>query len=171
MQLLIILKYGKSPMQKKILSLIILLTLVILTGCDTPTPQTTPEVVLTEEPATFVIPTPSSADVGTVAGVIKEQDTPAANIILYLGEILKNTAGTPATARFNRVTSIHTGTDDQGRFVFADVPAGTYVLIYDRVSDALMLKHPDTGKDYFVTVTAGQVNDLGEMIFDDLPLP
>lgn len=161
-------------MQKKLLSLLFIITIIALAGCTSDTP-TAISVTPTEDiSAITVVPTPGSSDVATITGILlidKTNPRAAENAILYLGRILVSDTGNPAVAAFDRKTSIGTQTDATGKFVFTNVPPGNYVLILDRISDSFMLQHPDDGSDMYVTATGGQITDLGELIYSELPIP
>ncbi len=125
-------------------------------------------------PTAYVIaevPTPGT-DTGTVVGYIltnKASPTPAGTVLLALARVIPGPDGTPMVASFNRNEAPHALTDANGRFVFSEVPPGQYALILDRISDAFMLNHPDSGEDFIVAVAAGEETDLGEIIYASLP--
>ncbi len=125
-------------------------------------------------PTTYVIeeiPTPGK-NTGTVIGYIltnKTSPTPAGTVLLALARVIPGPDGTPMVASFNRNEAPHALTDANGRFVFSEVPPGQYALILDRISDAFMLNHPESGEDFIITVSAGEATDLGEIVYASLP--
>ncbi len=144
------------------------------TGIQPSTGETTGAYPAPPEPTTYVIetiPTPQG-DMSTVTGYIlknKTSPTPPGTVLLALGKVIIGPDGMPMVARFDRDEAPHTLTDINGRFVFTDVPPGQYTLIVDRISDAFMLKHPDTGEDFIITASAGEIVDLGEIVYNTLP--
>lgn len=124
-------------------------------------------------PSRLDVPTPSSSDLGTVTGILildGDQEKPVTGAILYLGEILRLDDGTPASASLDKQTAPVTQTNAAGQFIFGDVPAGQYTLLLDLVSSTFLLYSP-TGSDLLIQVKGGQVVDLGELRYSDLPVP
>lgn len=120
----------------------------------------------------LVVPTPT-ADMGVLTGYIinrLEDGTvePFAPKILALGDIV-SVEGQPLAASLPTFGALKTLTDSHGRFVFDRVPPGNYVLIVDNLSETYMLNDPVTNGDFIFEIVAGQVTDLGEMTFDQLP--
>lgn len=157
---------------------ILILIAITLVGCNS-TQQaidTTPSASsLTTHQSSIIdtIPTPVSTDTSTVTGFLlqnKENPRATQNAILYLGVVMM-VDGTPVAGRLNRSEAIGTKTDANGLFIFTDVPEGTYILILDRISDSFMLQHPDTGEEMLIEVDGGQVIDLGNLVYTQLPIP
>jgi len=126
---------------------------------------------LTPIPPREVVPTPSGSDKATVTGILKlnkGSPQPAANVILVLAEV-HEAEGVPMVAGFDRTTSPSTITDAAGRFIFSDVLPGKYALVFDKVTDAVLLNHPDTGGDLIFDAQPSQVYDAGELIYAELP--
>jgi hypothetical protein len=108
----------------------------------------------------------------TVAGVLlRNRDTPvpASRVLLYLGSVYFDAQGTPLAAGLDKKTALRTQSDELGRFLFSNVPDGTYVLILDRGYEAFLLNDPTTGKDMLVKIVAGRPVDLGDLIYQTLP--
>ncbi len=173
----------------KYLTLISIMSLLALNACQAETPPTAyPPAQHTQppntgeiagsypapEPTTYVIeviPTPQG-ETSTVTGYIlqnKASPTPPHVVLLALAKVIIGPDGAPMVARFDRDEAPHTLTDTNGRFVFTDIPPGQYALILDRISDAFMLMHPDTGEDFIITATAGEIVDLGKIVYNTLP--
>ena len=51
--------------------------------------------------------------------------------------------------------------DKYGRFVFADVPPGHYVIIIWNPLNSIMARDPATGKPLQILLEAGQTVDVG----------
>lgn len=118
------------------------------------------------------VPPPSRPNLSTITGVLmvnKESPTPVGEVILYLATIHTDDAGRPLVASFDRRTSPRTQTDASGRFVFADVPSEPYALILDRISEAFMLNSPDNNGDMLFRPLAGEILDVGQLIYGTLP--
>jgi hypothetical protein len=151
-------------MKQSLLVLAALLGLLVATACSTETPP---------PPTT---PTPTLAPgKGRVVGVLKvrvgDASRPVKGAILYLGEVLKDNAGQEAVAGVDRAHSPQTITDEQGRFVFSNVPPGRYGLFFDNIKVLLILFAPDTGNAMIVQASAGEQTDMGTLVYDSLPFP
>ena len=119
-----------------------------------------------------VIPTPSRPDRMTITGILLRDANaprPVAGALLYLANLLPDASGKPVLASFDKVSSPRTQTDAAGRFVFADVPASTYSLVLDVIADSYLLKDPATGGDLLFQPKAGQVLDVGKLVYSSLP--
>lgn len=103
---------------------------------------------------------------GIVKGVLFENGKPVANARLYLGSIIKN-----GVAAFDRVRSITTTTDEQGRFEFRDVPPGKYVLILDEIISSHLLIWPDKKEPILIDMRESRGICLGEINFPYLSRP
>ncbi len=130
-----------------------------------PTPaggQPTPELPATPPPTSV----PGAA---TVTGFLFEGSKPAAGLIVALAPVLPDAKGTRALASYNQVTASRAVTDASGHFVITNVRPATYALILDRVIESYMLNKPNSGGDMVFTPQAGQVLDLGKLVYDKLP--
>lgn len=134
-----------------------------------------PEPPSTSEPLAGTIeevPEPSSDSLGTVTGIIvieAENGTPVQEAILYLGRIIMLDSGQPGMSALNKQTAPHAQTSLAGQFIFSDVEPGNYTLILDRITDSFVLNQPGGG-DLIIPVEAGQITDVGELRYPDLPL-
>lgn len=144
----------------------------LLNACSSQGQPQQPVATVTEEYVIEVIPTPN-AGTSTISGVLKKVvgtgSEPVAGAILSLGTVLMNEQGTPSAGQLDLNTKLRTLTDKNGRFVFVDVTAGKYVLVFDRIADAFMLNDPITGGDLIITANPDQVVDLGELVYEELP--
>lgn len=164
---------------KRCLSFLFILLAVIVVGACKPTSATSPQATLPPLPQASttpylitVIPTPSAPDKCTITGVllVRPGPQPVKRALLALADVIE-TNGTPIVASMDSRNAPRTLTDDNGRFVFVDVPADTYTLILDKITESFLLSHPTSGKDMLITCEAGQVIDLGELTYSELPLP
>jgi hypothetical protein len=160
-----------KPILLIILSFIISIPL-LLAGCVSGRQSSLSSTTTYTPFFTTVVPTPE-ANMATVTGIFKwtsdSGSKPGSAVILSLGKVLLNSQGTPSVAQLDTNTELRTLTDDNGRFIFTDVPPGGYVLVFDRIMDAFMLKDPQTGEDFIFEAKPGQLLDLGELVFDKIP--
>lgn len=135
-----------------------------------PTAYPYPAAVLIE-PTTTPVPT-STADpsMGVVQGVILNANQPLDQAIIYLSQIKTDAKGTELAAALDPAESPRTATDEQGKFIFVNVPPGRYALIFYVVTDAFLLNYPDNGEPILLTVESGKTTDLGKLSYDDLPI-
>jgi hypothetical protein len=118
------------------------------------------------------VPEPSSDSLGTVTGIVvieAEDDSPVQEALLYLGRIIMLDSGQPGMSALNKQTAPHTQTNMAGQFIFSDIEPGNYTLILDRITDSFVLNQPGGG-DLIIPVEAGQITDLGELRYPELPL-
>jgi hypothetical protein len=159
---------------------------VVSTQAFIPTSEKTtsypaPEVNITENPyypdlATAIIPNPGptyTADpqMGYIRGRLLRNNLPVPNIVLDLAEVIKDDTGQDIIAGLDRVNSPNTVTDGQGNFAFINVKAGRYALILDIITNQFLLNYPGREDSIIVQVEAGQEVNLGDLNFDDLPVP
>lgn len=126
----------------------------------------------TQSGTVVAIPTPGAGN-ATITGILEKASgaggDPVQNTRLSLGKILENDQGTPMMAQLDSNTKLRTKTDENGRFLFQDVPAGKYVLISDHLLQAYMLKDPKTGGNLIIVANPGQIVDLGKLVYDQIP--
>jgi len=165
---------------------VVALTVAIAVGleaCSTPPPTVpTPGVspltsplaspVVPRAVPTPALPTPVSKDKAVVGGVILReiQGQPVQGLTsgrLFLGTVhMEN--GRPLMAGLDKNKAPQTLAMDNGQFMFKEVPASVYVLIFDSPGGAVVLKNPKTGADMLIEVKGGEVINLGELRY---PLP
>lgn len=125
------------------------------------------EVAPAQSPASVVIPTPSG-DASVVHGIVLKQATrePFDNgLDLFLGEVLRNTAGEQSMAGLDRQTAPIATIDASGAFVFTNVAPGEYALIASSpLNQVLVPDMKDPTKDTLVTVEGGKAYDLGTLV-------
>ena len=86
-----------------------------------------------------------------------------------MAAVSKDDQGVERIASYDRASSPRAYVDPNGRFVFADIPAGKYGLILDIVIDAYLLHDPDNNDQFLFTVTNGETTELGELDYELLP--
>ena len=128
------------------------------------------------DPLRLITPTVTLAPgMSRVSGVLqvgaKEAAQPAKNALLYLAETVKDSTGKDSFAALDRIHSPRTVADDQGRFVFSNVPPGNYGLILDVITNSYLLMKPGSEEALVIEVPAGKQIDLGTLLYDSLPLP
>lgn len=131
-----------------------------------PEPGTEPLSPATESPT--AIPQTPNPNLGVVKGSLLLVDQPVGRVILYLAEVVTSASGGRVVA-LDRTKSIRATTDEQGNFVFINVPPGVYGLVFDRIIDSYLLLMP-AGDDLIMTITANEQIDLGALNYDDLPI-
>ena len=94
---------------------------------------------------------------------------PVGEVFLYLASIHTGETGKPLAASFDRQTAPRAQTDAFGRFVFVDVPSQQYALILDRISEAFLLNSPNDNSDMLLNPEAGEVLDVGRLVYGSLP--
>ena len=178
-----------------VLSLIFLLVMASCGDNPEPTPMATdaPSTVPTEDttpssplPTPMApgeqspIPTPTTGaaedytpppDSGAVRGELLRGDPPVpfGRGILYLGSVVTQGDGVPVMASLNKATAPSAGLGPSGEFLFTEVPEGRYALVLDVIASTVILRNPDDGSDLLIEVEAGQVVDLGELVYSDMP--
>jgi hypothetical protein len=154
---------------RRILYALSMLVSLVLSACQALPPTVFVSPTLASN--TFTSPVPSS-DRGSITGILQRNTSSPVSVndaILYLGSVHLDAGGTPILAGLDKQAAPRTQTDQSGRFVFADVPPGTYVLILDRIHEAFLLNDPTSGKDLLIKLQAGQILDLGKLVYASLP--
>lgn len=129
------------------------------------TPRTYPAPGGEQPTATpFTVPTPGS-DTAVVTGVLKnvEDGQPLSFATVYLGKKIYLTPAPGYTYGLQELSSPHTLTTQDGEFAIADVPPGQYILMIFTPFGASVVMEPNTDRELDVTVTAGQLLDIGTM--------
>lgn len=92
---------------------------------------------------------------------------PGAETKLQLARVIRSEDGTPLVASAGEKSSPTTTTEEDGSFVFTDVPSNTYALVVVTPIGSFMIKD-ETGEDFLIEVKSGEVIDL-ESVHTDLP--
>jgi len=121
--------------------------------------------------AVVTVPAPSSEDVGVVTGFLLADDPPQPLnwAILYLGEVHVGDSGAPLMAAIDKQTAPRAQPDSTGQFSFVDVPPGRYALLVDLITSTVVLRQPSDGSDMLIDVAGGELTDLGELVYTELP--
>jgi hypothetical protein len=108
---------------------------------------------------------------GAVSGtlLINRQPRPAAS--LYLADVIQDDRGAEMVASYDPANSPRAFTDSSGNFLYVNIPPGRYGLVLDSVIASYLLHYPDRDEPILITITAGEVTDIGDLDYDDLPLP
>mgnify|MGYP000706048733 CR=1 FL=1 len=166
---------------KKVL-LLMLMFVILLVGCgaseeETPTPLVSPltQVSPVGTPVVDFAPTPvspPSSGTGTVQGRLVDYETGVTELInglpLYLGSLVEMDPGDSYVITMSPSQAPSTWVDTQGYFAFTDITPGTYALVIWTPMNTWVLSDPETQNSILVTITEGQINDVGE-IFVNLP--
>ncbi len=94
---------------------------------------------------------------------------PIHGIILYLGEIITLSNGSPGMAAVDKQTAPSTISSGVGQFLFEDVEPGEYVLIVDQIAQTFILNNPGGG-DMIIDVQPNQITDIGELRYSEFPI-
>jgi hypothetical protein len=134
-----------------------------------PYPMSTDISEPTVTPGAFLVPTPSTGEVGVVTGqLLRLEDGETEGMddaVLYLGGIIQADEGLELVELDKQVAPM-AETDALGNFVFTDVPPERYGLMYDTPRGTLLLKNPETSQDMIIEVTGGEVISLGELPYE-----
>jgi hypothetical protein len=153
---------------------IFVLTAVLLSSCSG---QSITSILSPTEPPVEVSSQILNPDknYGIITGVLlfnnNGQKVTKENVPLFLAEILADENGVPRVASINRTGSPRTATDSKGQFIFSEVPPGNYGIVLDIVVKAYLLPKPDTEEDLIISVSAGEVIDLGTLAYNASILP
>lgn len=127
------------------------------------TNQEPPATTYTPQAPTAPAPTEGRGAVtGTLTRDIRGTPLqPIAEVTLYLAEILRDSSGKLAgLASLDEGTAPVTTTDEEGRFVFAEVEPGLYILIVKTPISVMPVRETD-GEDLAADVVANGVTELG----------
>ena len=174
----------------KNLSVVLLLTLVLV-GCgveptatpvsESPTVQATPILTPTKPAPTSTEPAPTptesaptpvpmpSADKGAIVGRFIDFETgepPRTAMPVFLGELLPLEPGDSFMITMLPTSAPQTEVNVQGDFVFSDVEPDTYAMIFWTPMNNWVISDPETEEAILVTVNAGEITDLGEVVVD-----
>lgn len=116
--------------------------------------------------APLVTPDPSKA---VVTGRLLLNGTPVTEGIIYLSEIISDNEGTEIVAGFSRESPLRGDMDSTGAFKVVNVLPGRYGVVYDLVSDAVLLNAPGKDESFIITVSEGEALDLGDLNYLVLP--
>jgi len=124
-----------------------------------------PQLMATSGP----VPQPSS-DSGVITGILLLKGKPVIDVNVYLADLLKNDQGVESIASFDRTNSLRAFTDNEGRFVFANVKPGKYGLVLDMIVISYLLVYPNGNNTLIIQTEAGKTADLGKLNYSELPI-
>ena len=153
----------KMSVMKRLSSMAIVLALAcstVLGGCSgLPKPDESPI-------ASSPLPTPSSAGLAVVGGrimrVVGNHSEPMVGTKILLASVLRSEDGAPIMAGASEETSPMAITLENGVFIFADIPPGTYGIAVVTPIGSFLIRDK-MGNDFLFTVQPGAVLDLGEI--------
>ncbi len=96
---------------------------------------------------------------------------PVVDVKLALGETLSDDEGTELVVAYDPSAAPFAYTDSSGRFVFENLQSGRYGLILDIVLSASLLYQEGTDNAILFDITDGEMTDLGNLEYSELPLP
>jgi hypothetical protein len=94
---------------------------------------------------------------------VENTGTPMVGAELFLGAHIGATADDPLYG-MDPSAAPRTVTDEQGRFVFRDIEPGKYAIILWHPYNSSMVRDPKTQDPLEVSVTAGEVIDVGTLV-------
>jgi len=139
----------------------IAIILIVISACN----NRKGDPITEESIEILAIPTPS-ADVGVVHGKILSMETgkpPEANIYLSK-DITADDPEVPAMLSFSFQTNPRAQIDEEGNFIFKDIPPGVYAITLWTPPNNAYFIPADDGQDYlWVVVEEGKSLDIGEV--------
>lgn len=113
-------------------------------------------------------------NLGVVEGKIylltSERQIPVKGQILYLAEVINDGESNPSFAAFDRINSPRAVTDNNGHFKFLNVQPGYYGFVLDVITNSYLLMKPGTQEPIIIEVSGGEKSDLGDLVYDELPI-
>ena len=138
------------------------------THFTSPLAQTSPLPTPTPTPLPPTPFPPPAPDKGSITGQLIHFQTgePLANTPIFLGQLspLTTAEGLTHTITVLPASSPHTMTDEQGYFSLLDVEPDTYALVIWTPVTSWVISDPDTQHEILVTVKAGEITDLGQVV-------
>ncbi len=110
-----------------------------------------------------------SASTGAVKGrlISKTHNVPLQNLIIYLGNLVPLEPGPGYLVVIDYNTSPQSPLDPAGYFVMPNVTPGTYgLVVWAPFKGQILMDTMQADKQLLVTITAGQVVDLGDIFVD-----
>lgn len=148
--------------------LMVLLSLGLLVACK-PGPQVSPlnsplqpTATPTAKPVLMLPqPAPGTAVIGGIL-MIEHTDTPMMGVELFLANHIGSTPDTPMYS-MDPSSAPKAVTENDGRFVFKDVPPGRYAIVVWNPFNSFLARDPKTGLELIVDVQADKTYDVGTL--------
>jgi hypothetical protein len=119
-------------------------------------------------------PTPTKVidpQMGIIRGRLLRTNVPIPDISLYLATVMKDNNGNDIVAGLDLSKAETATTAQDGSFTFSNVPLGRYGLVLDIVNQQYLLSYPDKEEAIIMQIEAGKEINLGDLNYDELPLP
>jgi len=118
----------------------------------------------------------TSATTGAATGRIFIQNDqgfrPVHHLIVALAAVITGDDGVERAAGYDAASAPRTDIRDDGTFVIEDVRPGRYGVILDYVMAQILITEPENPENSLViTIEAGAVTDLGNLVYASLSLP
>ncbi len=97
---------------------------------------------------------------------------PIHKVIVALAAVIAGDDGIERAAGYDAAAAPRTDIRDDGTFVIDEVPPGRYGVILDAVMAQILITEPENPENSLViTIEAGEVTDLGNLVYPSLALP
>lgn len=148
---------------KSIKRLSILIFLILLSNC---TYNTNSPGNHLNDPSPHRMDLITSEEFGAIKGtLITEESTDRIGLILYLGQIIKDSNGNNGGFLNPETAPVAIYDADTGEFVFIDVEPGDYSLIIHEVVIGGQAFMDENGEIKLISVKQGEITDLSEIFF------
>ncbi len=126
-----------------------------------PTPTPTEKI-------SYALPRPAQGK-AVIGGVmmVENTETPMMSVELYLANHIGSTPDTPIYT-LDPSSAPRAMTDNEGRFVFKDVPPGRYAIVVWNPFNSFLARNPQTGLEVIIDAQPDQVYDVGTL-YEPLP--
>lgn len=149
---------------------------------SSPVPTPTPVAAAPAETVAIIPPVAAPVDpkttatMGAATGRIfinnEHGFKPVTGVIVALAAVITGDDGVERAAGYDAANAPRNDIRDDGTFVIENVPPGRYGVILDSVMAQVLIKDPENLENSLViTVEAGKVTDLRNLIYASLPLP
>jgi len=98
---------------------------------------------------------------------LKHTNTPMIGVELYLANHIGSTLDTPMYG-MDPSSAPRTITDNEGRFVFDNLPPGRYAIVVWNPFNSFLVRNPETDLTLTVDIQSGQIYDIGTL-YESLP--
>jgi len=151
-------------------------------NADSPLPTPTPETAAAAADTVNVIPVSgpvdpqTSATTGAATGRVFVNNAqgfrPVTNVLVALAEVITGDDGVERAAGYDPAVAPRNDIREDGTFVIDNVPPGRYGVILDAVTTSILIKDAaNLDNSLVITIEAGQVTDLGVLVYETLALP